>query len=365
MQPAAQTLRLDAEAGKQPAVRVSVVIPCLNEERYIGRTVESILAGSFDPDQMEVLVVDGRSTDKSRAVVEEIARRDPRVHLLDNPLALTPSALNIGIRAARGEIIIRVDSHSEYPPNYVEVLVRTLESTGADMVGAWVENVFSEKDSLTYQAMAIATGSSFGTGARFRYRRESGPVDAVVFGCWRRELFDRVGMFDERLVRNQDNEHSSRIRRAGGRLYQTVDATIRYHSRSSLPKLWAKSAATGMWNAFTERLHPYTFRWRHFLPGVFFVGAITALSLIAVGLVIDRRLVLFGAACVAPYAMANLLFSCATALRLRRWALAPVLAFVTFSNHFVYGYGITKGWLLVATGGWRRRLGKITRSRVL
>jgi len=335
---------------------VSVVVPCYNEQRYIRATLESLLSGTFNPAEMEVLVVDGISKDGTRAIIEEIARRDPRVRLLDNPCGLTPVALNIGIRAARGEIIMRIDSHSIYPPRYAEVLVRTLESTGADMVGGCVTFVPAE-EGLVCRAIAVGTGCAFGTGARFRYRRKDGPVDAVQLGCWRREIFERVGLFDERMVRNQDNEHSSRILHAGGRLHMTAEVTIQYHPRSSLKKLWQQAWVTGMWNAFTQRLHPYTFRWRHFLPAIFFLGVLACSALIVAGLFTDYRLALVGAACLLPYALMNLFFSCLVGLRHPGLFLTPLIAFVLFTYHFTYGYGITKGWLLVATGAWRKHLG--------
>jgi len=342
-------------ARTKAAPRVSVVIPCWNEGRFIRRCLETLLGGTWQ--DLEILVVDGMSRDRTRAEVAKVAAADPRVRLLDNPREVTPAALNIGVRAARGEIIVRADAHSTYPREFVAALVSALESTGADMVGACSRNVPVE-DSAICRAIVCAINSPFGTGSRFRYRRQSGPVDAVQLGCWRRETFARVGLFDERLLRNQDNEHSARILARGGRVHMTADAVIDYYPRSSLDKLCKHGVANGTWNAFTEALHPYTFRWRHFLPALFFLGACGAFLAFLVGAYggIGWMRALAVAA-VAPYIIANLIASVAAARAERSLALAPLVAAVLAAYHFSYGYGIVKGWLLVATGGWRSRLG--------
>jgi glycosyltransferase involved in cell wall biosynthesis len=339
-------------------MKVSVVMPCLDEERHIGTALGSLMRGSFPKEQMEILVVDGGSGDRTRVIVEELMRHDPRLRLLDNPRRATPAALNIGVRAARGEIIIRVDAHTEYPPEYVTVLVRALEESGADLVGCGEEAVASAPGAIA-RAIALALGGAFATGSPYRYRRQSGPVDTVSFGCWRRRLFERVGLFDERLVRNQDYEHARRIGRAGGWAYLTTETCIRYFPRPTLRKLWAQAAETGMWNAFMQRLCPYTFAWRHTLPGLFFLGVAAAVLAIAVGVFAGRAaLVEVGAALLFPYVVIDLGAAAWQAWHRRVLVLAPLSAFVVASHHVSYGYGICKGWLLVASGRWRDRLGK-------
>ncbi len=337
------------------APRVSVVIPCWNEERFIRSCLESLLGGTWQ--DLEIIVVDGMSRDRTRPILSEMMERDPRIRIIDNVREVTPAALNLGIRAARGAIVVRADAHSVYPAGFVAALVDALERTGADMVGASSRNVPSE-DTAMCRAIVAAINSPFGTGSRFRYRRESGPVDAVQLGCWRRELFDRVGFFDERLCRNQDNEHSARILASGGRLYMTADVCIDYYPRPTLRKLVKHGAANGCWNAFTERLHPYTFRWRHFLPALFFLGVCAAfLAVVVGGLGGMPWLAAAGVALVMPYTVCNLVAAVAAARAEKQWALAPLVAAVLAGYHFSYGYGIVKGWSLVATGAWRSRLG--------
>lgn len=337
--------------------RVSVVVPCLNEQRFVGLALRSLLDGSFPAREMEVLVVDGGSSDGTRAIVARLAATDRRVHLLDNPRGTTPAALNVGIAAARGDIVVRADAHTFYPRDYVEVLVRTLEETGADLVGCRAEPA-PGGDGWLARAIAVATRGRFATGSPFRSRERSGPADTVPFGCWRRALFDRVGLFDERLLRNQDNEHASRILRAGGRVHLTTDTRVSVVVRGSLGELWRHAVQGGMWNAFTQWLHPYTFRWRHFLPVVFFFGVVVAALAIVEGALLGRpRWAALGVAALAPYVVADALVALGKSLEERRPTLALPLALITASYHFTYGYGIAKGWLLVATGAWRKRLG--------
>jgi len=333
---------------------VSVIMPCRNEERFIRASLASLLSGSWPPAAMELVVVDGRSTDRTREIVQELVRTDPRVRLVDNPQQVTPAALNAGIRAAHGDIIVRVDAHTTYPREYVAVLVRALEETGADLVGCG-EQPTPANDGVWARAISLALSGPFGTGSAYRYRRQSGPVDTVPFGCWRRALFDRVGLFDERLLRNQDYEHASRIRKHGGRVFLTTEAHIRYHPRASVGALCRQAAETGMWNAFTERLHPYTFRLRHVLPGPFLLWVLAALALILFGHGSTRTA---GALMLAPYALANVLSSLWLSLVSGAPQLAPLVAGVVAAHHLAYGYGICKGWLLVASGRWRWRLGQ-------
>jgi len=203
---------------------VTVIVPCRNERRYIAACLDSILATAYPADRLEVLVVDGASDDGTRDAVRAYAAREPRVRLLDNPRRSAPAALNLGIRAARGEIIARMDAHVVYPPHYLPVLVEALLETGADNVGCPIVTLPAD-ESATARAIACALSHPFGVGnSRFRIgsavRRE---VDTVPFGCFRRDVFDRVGLFDEELIRNQDDEFNFRLIRSGGRVLLVPD----------------------------------------------------------------------------------------------------------------------------------------------
>ena len=217
---------------------VSIVIPCLNEERFIERCLESALVTDYPGDRFEILVVDGMSDDRTRAVVRTIAMRDKRVRLLDNPTRTTPAALNIGVDQARGDVLMRMDAHAEYPPHYVSRLVAWQIRTGVENVGcAWT--TVPGADTPVARAIALALGHPLAVGnAWFRIGvLEPRLVDTVPFGCYRREVFTRIGRFDEELARNQDDEFNLRLIRHGGRVLLVPDVTCDYYARDSYAKL--------------------------------------------------------------------------------------------------------------------------------
>jgi glycosyltransferase involved in cell wall biosynthesis len=217
---------------------VSVIVPCRNEARYIGPCLESLLSADYPAERLEILVVDGMSDDGTAERVREFAGRDARVRLLLNPKRIVPCAMNVGLAAARGDVIMRMDAHSDYPPNYIPALVGWLERTGADNVGGACHTVPAD-DSPTAQAIALALAHPFGIGNAWFRRGVTAPtrVDTVPFGCFRPELFRRIGGFDEELVRNQDDELNFRILRHGGSVLLVPDVVCRYYARSSFRQL--------------------------------------------------------------------------------------------------------------------------------
>ena len=214
---------------------VSIVVPCRNEERYLGACLDSILAGDYPPDRLEVLVVDGMSDDRTREILGRYTARHPFIRRLDNPQRITPAALNVGIRAARGDVIMRMDAHVLYPSTYVSQLVAALEETGADCVGGVIETLPAD-DSATARAIALGMSHPLGVGnSYFRIgSRERRWADAVSFPCYRRDVFDRIGLYDEELVRNQDDEFDLRLIKHGGRVLLVPEVVARYYARRSL-----------------------------------------------------------------------------------------------------------------------------------
>lgn len=324
---------------------VSVVIPCRNEERFIGACLDSVLATSYPEDRLEVLVVDGMSEDGTRATVGGYVRRHPCVRLLVNPKKITPAALNIGITAARGEIIIRMDAHSLFPAHYIPACVDYLERTGAEVVGGPIETR-PAADTLIARSIALVTSHPFGVGdSKFRTSAKEGYVDTVPFGAYRREVFARVGLFDERLARNQDNELSSRILRSGGRIYLTRVLTAQYYNQATLRGLLRQAVRTGMWNVVTLRANPAAFRWRHFIP---FWFVVVGLALGSAALVIPRTAPLF-VALVATYGILAIGASLQLALRSGAVYLGS-LPWMFFIYHVSYGTGSVIGILRMALG---------------
>ncbi|MHB9054300.1 MAG: glycosyltransferase family 2 protein [Thermoleophilia bacterium] len=233
--------------------RVSIVIPMRNEESHIGRCLDSVMDQDYPADRLEVKVVDGRSDDQSAAIVRRYAGRTPDVELLDNPGRITPVALNIGIRNSSGDIVIILGSHSFVEPDFVSRNIAALSATGADCVGGKIETV---SDTSMGRVISQAMSSTFGVGnSRFRTSLEPGFVGTVAFGAYRREVFERIGIFDEELIRNQDDEFNFRLIKSGGTIF--LDPSIRssYFSRATLRGLWKQYFQYGWWKTMILRKH--------------------------------------------------------------------------------------------------------------
>jgi len=225
-------------SGHESVPTVSVIIPCREEQAHIGACLRSVLANDYPQDRIEILVVDGMSRDGTPAIVAEVAQEHATVKLLENPQRTVPAALNRGLREARGEIIMRMDAHALYPRDYISGLVAWLLSSGADNVGGVCVTVPANR-TATARAIALALSHPFGVGdAQHRVGvQEARWVDTVPFGCYRRSSFDRVGGFDEELVRNQDVEFNHRLIRRGGRVLLVPGIKSYYYARGSLRQL--------------------------------------------------------------------------------------------------------------------------------
>jgi glycosyltransferase involved in cell wall biosynthesis len=337
------------------AVLVSVVVPCRNEARYIASCLDSILANDWPHDQLEVLVVDGMSDDGTRDVVATYAERNGVVRLLDNPRRITPSALNVGILASRGSVIVRMDAHNEYPPYYISRLVGWLERTGADNVGGLWETR-PANDAPRSRAIARALSHPFGVGnAHFRLGvSEPRWADTVPFGCYRREVFGRIGLFDEDLVRNQDDELNARLLRAGGRILLVPDVVSRYHARDSLAKLWRMYWQYGYFKPLVNRKVGAVPSLRQLVPSAFvvaLVGALLFALLVPGGWMLPAGL-------IGLYLAADLVASMHAGRR-EGFSVALRLPLVFPVLHFSYGMGWLKGaaeFLLLRRSRARRHL---------
>jgi glycosyltransferase involved in cell wall biosynthesis len=250
---------------------VSVIVPVRNEERYIRECVSSLVKQTYPTENYEIIVVDGRSSDKSREIVDELSRESRHLYCIDNPAGTAPAAMNIGIRHAKGDVIIRTDGHNFYPEDYIENCVKYLAKTGADNVGGpWM--TVPADNSLGARLVAAMLSNPFGVGdSRFRISPEEGFVETVPFGAFRREVFDRVGMYNEKLVRNQDNDLNARIRSAGGKIYQTPALQTTYHPVAGFLQLLKQTYRNSQWHIFSVRENAKSMGLRHFAPALFVV----------------------------------------------------------------------------------------------
>jgi cellulose synthase/poly-beta-1,6-N-acetylglucosamine synthase-like glycosyltransferase len=325
---------------------VSVVMPIRNEAKYIERSLGAVLRQDYPANRLEVLVVDGRSTDASRDIVTRLAGRYANVRLLDNPRQIQAAALNVGIRAAQGDIIVRVDGHTFIEPDYVSACVRHLLAGDADNVGGMMR---AQGETSVGQAVALATTSPFGIGgSKFHYTDQSHYIDTVYLGAyWRKTLLD-IGLLDEEFVINEDYELNIRLRQAGGRILLSPAVKSSYVVRASLVDLWRQYFRYGRWKTRTLRKHPASLQWRQ-LAAPLFVAALLINGL--VGLFLKPFRWLFGAV-TGSYLLANLLASTIAARR-GGWKYLPLLPLVFAAIHFGWGLGFLAG--LVWSPEQRRR----------
>lgn len=337
--------RAEASAEVSAVPPVSVIVPCRNEEAFIGKALQAILANDWPPDRLEVLVVDGMSTDGTRGIVSDVAGRDPRVKLIDNPGLFAGSAMNIGVAAARGDYIARVDAHAEIPADYIKTGVALLrERPEVWEVGGPVDRVAAN---AAGRLVAAVNSDMFATGnTAVRVGRVEGPVDAVVYPVWRRDVFSRVGDFDVSLVRNQDDDFHYRVRQAGGVIYQTQKMRATYYVRSTVRQLLKQYHQFAFWKAAVAKKHGRFLDWKPLAPPAFFA----ALVLTAAGGFATPYLWLAGGILAAAYLCADVAASTAVAVKTGLGNFFKALAiFPAF--HLGYAAGILAGvWYFYVRG---------------
>lgn len=323
-----------------PASRpfVTVAVPCRNEEAYIAACLDSILASDYPQNLLEILVVDGQSDDGTREILSRYAARHPCIILLENPKRTTPAALNVAIRAASGSIIVRMDAHVLYPGDYIRRLVEALEETGADNVGGVLETVPVD-ETPTARAIALALSHRFGVGnSHFRtgsrVRRE---VDTVPFGCYRREIFDRIGLFDEELIRNQDDEFNFRLIGRGGRVLLVPEVHCRYFPRRSFRQVGRMYYQYGYFKPLVARKVGRVMTVRQLVPSILVAALVGSAGL---SVLIPGAGAVF-ASIASVYAVLVLACSVGAARTDLRCGLALAAVFPIL--HFSYGIGFIRG----------------------
>ncbi len=317
----------------------TIIIPCRNEEKHIAACLDSIIAGDYPHELLEVLVVDGMSDDGTRAVIKKYKDAYPFITMIDNPRRIVPTALNIGITRARGDVIVRIDAHNTYNPDYISKCVHYLKEYNADNVGGiWI--TVPGADTIMAESIALALTHSFGAGNAFYRIGSKTPrfVDTVPFGCFRKELFDRIGLFDEELVRNQDDEFNARIIKNGGKILLAPDIISRYSARPTLGKLWRLYFQYGLFKPLSAIKLGSVLTIRQLMPGML-VASFIILGLLSFLHPIFYTLFIF---LLAIYAISTFAVSAALAFKngLQHFMTLPL---VFWTLHFSYGSGYLKG----------------------
>lgn len=323
---------------KQTPPFISIVMPVRNEAGFIERSLRAILAQSYPPERMEIIVADGLSTDDTRERITKLQKLTTiPISVIENPERIAPTGLNRAIARSTGDFIVRVDGHCEIAPDYVANCVRHLQNNEAEGVGGPIETI---GETLHAEAIAVAMSSTFGVGgSAFRCVSDRQMyVDTVAFPAYTHQILEKAGAFNEELVRNQDDEYNYRIRKLGGRVLLAPDVRSKYYSRSSLKALWRQYFQYGYWKVRVFQLHPKQMSRRQFVPPVF-VAAIIFLSISSFFSSYARYGLI---SLLALYFSANILATLQTARRIKVSAL-PIV-FVCFAIlHFSYGLGFISG----------------------
>ena len=317
---------------------LSVIVPIYQEEKYISKCIDSMLSQDYPKDDLEIILVDGMSKDRTREIVAAYTAKYPFIRMIDNPERIAPCAMNRGIKEAKGDVIMRLDAHVYYPNNYFSLLVEKLnELPGAENVGALC-NTLPVNDSITAQSIAAVLSSSFGMGnSHFRVGADKEmEVDTVPFGCFHRSIFDKVGLYDEELVRNQDDELNARIIKAGGKIYLIPQLVCEYYARDTAKKVYKMFYQYGVFKPLVNKKLGSPATVRQFFPLFFVLGLL-------VGPVVCLFLpVLWW----AYFAVIMLWFILATSFSLKDSKnLKRILTqnWIYFVVHFGYGWGYIVG----------------------
>ena len=335
---AAGSLPAQIPVRARVATPVSVVMPVLNEERYLAESVRRVLEQHYDG-EVEVILAVGPSHDRTAAIAEELAARDRRVRVIRNSTGRTPHALNAAVHASRHPYVVRVDAHGLLPPGYIEEVVRLLESTGAANVGGMMK---VEGDNAFGHAVARAMSSPLGIGgSKFHVGGEPGPARTVYLGAFRREVLDRVGGFDEHFYRAQDWELNYRIRQAGEIVWFTPRLAVTYRPRRTVRDLARQFHGSGQWRRQIVERHPETASFRYLAAPIVTSCIVLGVMLGLAGAVTGWPWLHVGWLAPGGY-VAGVLGACAWMGRGLHWLSRLWLPIVTATMHLSWGFGFLR-----------------------
>jgi len=330
---------------------VSLLVAMRNEEKNIGDCLISIFNQDYPASRIEVFIMDGKSTDHSWDIVQRLIQNKDNYCLINNPKISQSAAWNIGIEKSHGDVVSIVSAHSVLAPDYVSKAIETSIRTGADLVGG---PMVAKGETRTSKAISIATSHPFGIGgARFHYATAEETVDTVYMGFCRRELYMKIGGFDEEMVRNQDDELSYRILDYAGRIVCNPEIKSQYFNRATLKSLSKQYYQYGFYKVRVMQKHPSQMRTRQFIPPIFVLGLIGSALLSAF---LTWGWITF-AIIALSYLSANLIASAAIAKKMG-WLYFPLLVVVFCILHLSYGSGFLVG-LIKFSNRWNDRIGKI------
>ena len=251
---------------------VSIIIACRNEEKYIKECLNSLINQNYPKNNFEIIVADGESQDKTKEIINNIIENNPdiKIKFLNNPQKFNSFGFNLGIKTAKGDIIIIFGAHSSADKNFIKNNVEYLEKTEADCVGGPIKTIGK---SFIEKIISFVLSSPFGVGgAKFRYSQKEEYVDTVAYGAYQKKVSEKIGLFNERLIRNHDIEFNTRLRKNGGKIFITPKIKSYYYPPKSLKKFSKQAFSNGLWNIYTSKIIPGSLRLRHFIPLCFIIS---------------------------------------------------------------------------------------------
>ncbi len=327
------------QEGKKVS-KVSVVIPCRNEEDNIADCLKSVVFNGYPEELLEIFVSDGISSDRTRQIIRHFSMDHPSVVLIDNPELYTPSALNTGIKKSSGDVIIILGAHSVMMPGYIKQCIQILNEKPE--VGCVGGQIISTPQNRKAEWIGKAMVSSFGVGnARFRTGGIDGYVDTVAFGAYRKEVFEKCGLFDEELLRNQDDEFNYRVNRSGYKIWFSNEIHSSYWVRASFKNLYRQYFQYGYWKVFVNRKYNMITSWRQLVPLIFVLWVLVG----GIPSIFQPSLLWPWLAGLLAYCFSSLWF----AARVSKLHEIPVLMYVFLILHLSYGLGYLEGifWFMI------------------
>ena len=320
-------------------ISVSVIMPCFNEELYIENCIISILEQDFSNDKTEIIVVDGNSIDKT----PQILKKYPQIKIFNNPKKIVPISMNIGIKNASGDFIVRIDSHCIYPKNYISELIRNAIKYNSDNIGT-VMHTIPANESTKAKVIAIAISHPLGVGNSY-FRIGSNrvrEVDTVPFGCYKKEVFKNIGLYDEELIRNQDDELNGRLIQSGGKIILLPHITLEYYARDTIKKVFSMFYQYGFFKPLVNKKLKSPTSFRQFIP-LFFVLGILIGTLLGIFNNLFFKLTLYS---ISFYLLLLLMFSLKiTKNKNLKFSAVIFLILTFFTIHWAYGWGYINGIL--------------------
>jgi len=314
---------------------ISITIPARNEEKYIEKCILSILSADYPQEKIKVFVCDGLSTDNTREIVSSLSNKHKNIQLIDNEKQTTPFALNLGLKASNCAIKIILGAHAEIDEDFLKNNVSVLNNyPEVGCAGGIIENVYENESAET---IGLAMSSVFGVGnAHFRTGSKNGFVDTVAFGAYRNEVFEKIGYFDEDLIRNQDDEFNFRLLQNGFKIYLNSNIKSKYYVRASFRKLYKQYYQYGYWKVYVNKKHKAVTSVRQLVPLFFVLFLFLGLTLSFLHWVLGT---LFSLGVLAYIGLAIVFAS----QKSTSFEKITGIAYTFFLLHFSYGLGYLVG----------------------